>query len=276
MGKNQDTAFQTKIWKPKFSDDITFHKAYFLNYGFDKHVHEDYTIGLIQNGHMDAFVDGEKKSLDSSTIVSVNPDETHACQTFYHKDYTLYSIYLKPNLFKELVNENFHTSELYFKEGAYFDKELSSRFLKILNFSENQYLSNLDFECELLDSVKSLVSKNVKYSIDKNISNHQSMIKKAKEFMSENYHLDLNLDDISDALDVSKYHFLRTFKDKTFLSPHNYLMLKRIEKAKELLQKGETLTNTAHICGFNDQSHLNRRFKSIMGLTPGEYKKFFN
>jgi len=53
-------------------------------------------------------------------------------------------------------------------------------------------------------------------------------------------------------------------------------MLKRIEKAKELLQKGETLTNTAHICGFNDQSHLNRRFKSIMGLTPGEYKKFFN
>ncbi|RWS46603.1 hypothetical protein CKA56_16605, partial [Arcobacter venerupis] len=151
---------------------------------------------------------------------------THACQTFYHKDYTLYSIYLKPNLFKELVNENFHTSELYFKEGAYFDKELSSRFLKILNFSENQYLSNLDFECAHIDYVNSLVSKNVRYSIDKNISNHQSMIKKAKDFMSENYLLDLNLDDISDALDVSKYHFLITFKDKTFLSPHTYLMLK--------------------------------------------------
>ncbi len=276
MKNKKETEFSTKIWKPKFSEDITFHKAYFKNYGFDKHVHEDFTIGLIQNGSMDAFVDGEKKSLNSSTIVSVNPDETHACQTFYHKDYTLYSIYLKPNFFKELVDENFYSSEAYFKEGAYFDKELSSRFLKILNFSENQYLSNLDFECELIDSIKSLVARNVKFAIDKSSSNHDSMIKKAKEYMSDNYHLDLTLDDISSALDVSKYHFLRTFKDKTFISPHNFLMLKRIEKAKELLQKGETLSNTAYICGFNDQSHLNKRFKAIMGLTPGSYRNFFN
>ena len=53
-------------------------------------------------------------------------------------------------------------------------------------------------------------------------------------------------------------------------------MLKRVEKAKNLIRKGETLINTAYMCGFNDQSHLNRRFKTITGLTPGQYKKFFN
>ena len=80
---------------------------------------------------------------------------------------------------------------------------------------------------------------------------------------------------IAKELNISKYHFLRLFKDKTFLSPHAYLMSTRIEKAKFALQDGQSLIETAYGCGFNDQSHLNRRFKGVFGLTPKEYQNFF-
>ncbi len=63
MKKQEEIIYDAKFWKPKINEDIVLHKAHFNNYGFDKHVDEDYTIGLIYEGQMDAFVDGQKKKL---------------------------------------------------------------------------------------------------------------------------------------------------------------------------------------------------------------------
>lgn len=276
MEKNNDVIYDAKFWKPDINEDIVLHKAHFNNYGFDKHVHEDYTIGLIHEGVMDAFLDGSKQKLNKTTIVTVNPDETHACQTQYQKGYKHYSIYLKPSFLERLSNENFMGESLYFNKGALEDEFLAQRLTNIVNQNENNLSSKIDFECELIDSLNQLLLSNANTTIQKNLTPHDKMINRAKEFINDNLGLDLSLNDISDELDISKYHFLRLFKEKTFLSPHSYLMLRRIEKAKQILQKGESLINTAYMCGFNDQSHLNRRFKAITGVTPGSYKKFFN
>ena len=102
------------------------------------------------------------------------------------------------------------------------------------------------------------------------------MIKRVKEYLHDNFYIQISLDDIAKEFSISKYHFLRLFKKHTFVSPHAYLMLVRVEKAKQFLQKGLSIIDATYMCGFNDQSHLNKRFKAITGLTPGEYKNFFN
>lgn len=271
-----DIVYDAKFWNPNINEDIILHKAQCTNFSFDKHVHEDYTIGLIQEGVMDAFLGGSKEKLNKTTIITVNPDETHACQTQKGLGYKHYSIYLKPSFFKTLSNENFLGQELFFKNASFQNEVLANKLINIINQNEYQLNSTIDFECELIDSISELLLQNANTTLQKNLSSHDKMIKKAKEFINDNLSLDLHLQDISDELDISKYHFLRLFKEKNFISPHSYLMLKRVEKAKNLIRKGETLINTAYMCGFNDQSHLNRRFKTITGLTPGQYKKFFN
>ncbi len=71
---------------------------------------------------------------------------------------------------------------------------------------------------------------------------------------------------------VANNPFLRLFKASTGLSPHAYLMMRRLELAKHLIQQGKTLAQAAYDAGFADQSHLPRHFKAAYGFTPGQFQ----
>ncbi len=83
----------------------------------------------------------------------------------------------------------------------------------------------------------------------------------------------ISLEDIAAVVGLSRFHFLRLFKNTTGFSPHAYLIQRRIELAKQSIEKGQCLTDAAINSGFSDQSHLTRCFKSTLGVTPGQYQK---
>ncbi|MCA1625949.1 MAG: helix-turn-helix domain-containing protein, partial [Acidobacteria bacterium] len=68
-------------------------------------------------------------------------------------------------------------------------------------------------------------------------------------------------------------HISRTFKQHVGLAPHEYLVQLRVACAKAKLAEGMPIADAAIYSGFTDQSHLNRHFKRITHLTPGEYAK---
>jgi AraC family transcriptional regulator len=72
---------------------------------------------------------------------------------------------------------------------------------------------------------------------------------------------------------LSPYHFARQFKAATGLPPHQYVILRRVERAKQLLQAGTALSlaEVALRAGFSDQSQFSRHFKRLVGVTPGRF-----
>ncbi len=68
------------------------------------------------------------------------------------------------------------------------------------------------------------------------------------------------------------FSFIRRFKEKTGLTPHQYTIQNRIRTAKKLLAAGTPIAETALQSGFYDQSHLNRWFIRALGLTPQAYQ----
>lgn len=71
---------------------------------------------------------------------------------------------------------------------------------------------------------------------------------------------------------LSRFHFIRVFKEETGQTPARYIELCKIQQAKALIESAElSLIEIADRLGFSDQSHLTRRFKSIVGSTPGAY-----
>jgi AraC family transcriptional regulator len=71
---------------------------------------------------------------------------------------------------------------------------------------------------------------------------------------------------------LSPYHFTRVFKQATGLTPHQYILNARIQRAKTLLQRGELpLSEIAMSLGFFDQSHFTNAFKRIVGVTPQRF-----
>lgn len=275
MKKNNNPKFQSKFWKPIEKDDLILNKAFFNNYGFDKHFHEEYAIGVIGQGCIDGFVDGSTKTINKTSIMTINPDTAHSNWAHDNSTYSQSALYLKPSFLSEILKENFNSKQIHFKSGLLEDETLANEFLALTSSFENNVLSALEFECQIIELLNKILLANTSAQEQKGLNKHDIAIFRAKEFMQDNLSEDITLDNISKELDISKYHFLRLFKEHTYFSPHAYLMLKRIEKAKKLLQKGHTLIDVAYSCGFNDQSHLIKRFKSYLGITPGEYQKFF-
>jgi len=72
---------------------------------------------------------------------------------------------------------------------------------------------------------------------------------------------------------LSAYHFARQFKAATGLPPHQYVIARRVERAKQLLQGGGdlSLAEVAACAGFSDQSQFCHHFKRIVGVTPGQF-----
>lgn len=70
---------------------------------------------------------------------------------------------------------------------------------------------------------------------------------------------------------LSRFQVLRGFAGLTGLTPHAYIVQRRLDAARAMIAAGATLANAATACGFADQSHFNRAFVGRYGLTPGAY-----
>lgn len=79
----------------------------------------------------------------------------------------------------------------------------------------------------------------------------------------------LTLAEMAGTAHMSPYHFSRLFKESTGLAPHQYVIERRIQRAKELLcGSALPIAEIALLCGFANQSHLNRHFKRLLGVNP--------
>lgn len=94
-----------------------------------------------------------------------------------------------------------------------------------------------------------------------------------RNYIDNNYDKELNLNLISRVRYVSKFHMLRLFKRHYGQTPRQYLMDKRISKAKELLKDGTSVTKACYAVGFESLGSFSTLFKTKTGKSPNQYQK---
>jgi AraC family transcriptional regulator of adaptative response/methylated-DNA-[protein]-cysteine methyltransferase len=102
---------------------------------------------------------------------------------------------------------------------------------------------------------------------------HFDIVAKAINFI-KNYHFEQpSLEEISNHVNLSKYHFQRVFRKWVGISPKDYLQFITLEKAKESLRKGQSTLETSYNIGLSGNSRLHDLFIKIEACTPGEFQK---
>ncbi len=85
---------------------------------------------------------------------------------------------------------------------------------------------------------------------------------------------DLSLEAIASTVGMSQYYFARLFKQSMGIAPYQYVIQQRVERAKQLLQQRQlSIAEIALRCGFASQSHLNKHFRQLTGMTPRAYRE---
>ncbi len=101
----------------------------------------------------------------------------------------------------------------------------------------------------------------------------QGQILKVLDYIDAYLGDEITLGDLAQLLDISPFHFGRLFKQSLGLSPYQYLLRQRVERAKKLLkQTDKPIVEVALDCGFNSHSHMGRKFRQLTGITPKAYR----
>jgi AraC family transcriptional regulator len=95
-----------------------------------------------------------------------------------------------------------------------------------------------------------------------------------EDFLQEDFCNNPTMQDLANLVDMSVDHFGKSFKKATGQTPYHYILEKRLEKAKQLLEDSRlSLVEVALAVGFASQAHMNKRFKEHFAVTPGMYRK---
>jgi AraC-like DNA-binding protein len=243
---------------------------------YHPHSHEEFSFGVIDAGEANYINRGNSYTIKSGDTVTINPNDVHSCNPIQGK-WSYRMLFINSDWIRQLQSEmsgqKLSTYQPFINhyetDAAYFN-DFDQLFKQLMNQS-----NVLKAETLLIDFLeRCFYADRLRYHSAK-LQHDSHRLQGVKELIIEQLGHQFSLDDLAQQAGLSRYHFLRCFKQQFGLSPHAYQLDKRIEKAKRLLQTGKSIIDTSLALGFNDQSHFQRNFKKRLAVTPKQYQDFF-
>jgi AraC-like DNA-binding protein len=267
---------EAHLWYVQQGGGLDVLHACYQQYQFPKHSHEEYVIGLVEEGAEVCFYQGEEVVATPGTLTFINPEEVHTGGSGTNHAYRYRALYPTQSLLSQLwCDLTGHENYLpYFRVATARDEDAVRCIARLHRVLETS-TSALERESLLLESLALLLRRYAHVRTESNPVRDMRRIQCAKEFMDAHLSENLSLEHIAAAVNLSPYYFARTFQQVAGLSPHSYLVQRRIACAKRLIRKKVSLAQVALESGFCDQGHLNRLFKRYLGITPTQYQIVF-
>jgi AraC-like DNA-binding protein len=268
-----------KTYKSKFfkSKNLPYLEARLVKdseYHYHKHFHKTLSIGAIEEGQVFFLYQKETTILKPNELVIINPNIIHSCNPIKNEARTYHMIYLDSTWCQNIQETIFGKLEMYIPVSKLKiqNKNIFNEFID-LNYA---LLNNNIFYLEKEELLQNFLIKIFKQYCVKPLSQDilltNNNINLAKQYIEDNINSNITVNEISTYLNISEFYFFKIFKQAYNISPHAFLLNQKICRAKQLLIKGNNISDIAYELGFSDQSHFNKVFKYYVAATPYEYK----
>lgn len=245
--------------------NLNFVKHRFQPQEFKVHFHNNYSIGLILDGIHKLKLQDDDLIVKKGQIKIINPYETHIADGNISWEYL--NFMPSQEVIQEIAQEMCDSAvECKIKFKNIINDETATQYF--LNFS-NSLSKNIEYEENFILLISYLL-KNYAFN-DLDIKEISSNIKNSIDYLHNYYLENISLDILADISNLSKYHFIKVFYEKTGITPYQYIINLRLEFALSLMKEKLPLSEISFICGFSDQSHFIRNFKKRYGITPSNF-----
>lgn len=269
---------QVKFWRDPDLRGVDILRARYVTHAFSSHSHDGYAIGIIEAGIEEFTYRGTTHQAHAGELVIIHPGEVHTGQAGEPQGWTYRMLYPDVALMLQASeNLGLRTSvEPYFPAPVIADPALVSQFHR-LHLALEAAESQLERQSHFLWVMARLIERYGEIrSVDPNLHlkigpDAEQRVRRVQQYIAEHYSRNVSLEQLSQVAGVKPLKLLRQFQKLTGLPPHRYLVQVRVRQAQHLLALGIAIADVATATGFADQSHLNRHFKRLMGVTPGQY-----
>lgn len=246
--------------------------ARYTSFAFSKHWHDELAIGVIEDGAEGLLYRGNNLLVPKQHIIAINPAEVHTgfagapCGWRYRMFY-----FDLPTLFQQFTNVDIPLNPV-IEKSVIDDLEL---FQELLVLHQSLEVSSFDLTKDslLVMTLEKLFSR---YGSIKALERTNKVdlqgARIARSFIQDNWDKNPSLSELETVAGCSQFQLIRSFKKLFGITPHQFLLLIKAQKAKQCLSQGISCVDTSLICGFYDQSHFNRNFKRAFGVTPSNYQ----
>ncbi|HEY5754272.1 MAG TPA: AraC family transcriptional regulator [Steroidobacter sp.] len=239
---------------------------------FPRHTHDQYGIGMVDVGKHVSWSDRGQVEAGPRSFISVNPGEVHDGQAAGGCRRSWRILYFSPGEIAALCSDirDGAQSELMFSAPVFEDRRLrpvfDAAFSHCLGREEH---GSVACETDVLGLIAGLLNhSSARSTRDDSLT---GCIRRARQMIDDDPARPITLAWLASEAGLSKYRLLRSFSRELGLTPHAYILQRRIACAQRLIRGGRGLAEAALAAGFYDQSHLTRCFVRQLGVTPRGY-----
>ena len=235
-------------------------------HSFPRHTHDQFGIGLIRSGAQKSMSGRGMVEAGPGMVITVNPGEVHDGLPIGEAGRSWTMLYFDPEVLQDIAGGLDRTSGAFeFHHPVVDSCDLSCRFAHLYGAMIDGRENLLAEEAALLLVDWLVPSKRP----DEGLA--MSDIKQARSRVDDAPADAVSLSELAHMCGLSRFQFLRSFARATGLTPHAYMLQRRLDLARRLIVKGMPLAEAAAESGFFDQSHMTRHFTRVLGITPGGY-----
>jgi len=237
------------------------------------HSHEIFSVGAITAGQSTYVHEKTSQCVTSGTVVLMNPGDVHACNPINDQAWSYLMLYVDSGWLGDIQGETGLNAGHGFQPLPHTHSDDSILFAALTALFQTLTDTRIDtlqkhcsaeaFFTLMLESLGTAPARHRPPS---------PRVARAAEYINDNFTRPIRLSDICAAANLSASYLIRSFEQRYHLTPHAYLLNRRIQHARRQLKSGKMIADVAQEAGFADQAHFQREFKKHLAATPGQYR----
>lgn len=251
-------------------DGIEFLEAWFQGSAYQKHRHDTYAVCLTTAGVQAFDYRGAAEISTPGQVVVLHPDETHDGHAGTEEGFGYRMLYVKPALIFEAVQAVYRRAGWlpFVRTPVVTNPRLSTA---IMSAFQDTY-EPLALDSLIVQVAEGLVTADSCY---RHVSTTRHLdvtaLRRAREFLDAEKTRVVRSSELEAVTGLTRYELARQFRALCGTSPYRYLLMRRLDFARDLIARQRPLAEVALEAGFADQAHFTRMFKAAFGLTPARY-----